>query len=148
MIQLIKGLLWLLGWIKKKTTEGQEWKTLSKSISFQRKNSFRNQKIQGPVGIPTPFLRSRYSSGLRELRQGQPLLGRTLGVLPGQVTKSSCFTPFSLSKCSIPPGKGAVQLPSWFLFTLETLTPFQASQNESCVHTKPQQPANSLNPMK
>ena len=39
-------------------------------ISFQRKNSFRNQKIQGPVGIPIPFLRSRYSSGLRELRVG------------------------------------------------------------------------------
>lgn len=26
MILLIKGLLWILSWIKKKTTEGKEWK--------------------------------------------------------------------------------------------------------------------------
>ena len=57
---------WQAGFLPR-AASGSPW---SKSISFQRKNSFRNQNIQGPVSIPIPFLRSRYSSGLRELRVG------------------------------------------------------------------------------
>ena len=52
------------------TTSGIREAHGARVFLFKEKNSFRNQNIQGLVGIPIPFLRSRYSSGLRELRVG------------------------------------------------------------------------------
>lgn len=123
----------------------------AKVFLLKDNNSFRNQKIQGQVGTPTPFVRPWHLFGLTAHWVGPaPSKAHTESLSPEQVTKSSYFTPFSLSvkNATSLPGELAVQFPSWFLFTLETLTPFSASQNESCVHTKPQQPADSLNPMK
>lgn len=84
----------------------------AKALLWKDNDSFRNQKIQGQVGTPTPFLRPQYLFGLTVHWVGLAFSEAHTESFPSRLQRAHIsYHSACLSKCNIPPWGASSPIP-------------------------------------